>query len=507
MYNLFQDYWICPTVTAIFTHIFAPTPRGNAPQLNSLEDAPSHWHLAWQKGQRGSHRTWEEEIWSRAAELIVHHTSAVPLWVGVISTAWMWLLTNGGLAEAQTSEFTAKYRGLLTHHAMDTWRARAEIVYAADNETQRLQRSTQYQEATNFIQQHHLAATHTTHQIMQMNSTEKETLATSNPQKQLTQTTLVDKGFAHTRIRAPSRLPAQLRNLQQPKQRTTQADIRAILTPPGPATQAITTATHTTTTPHTRDTNPKRKQRHTTRTRPPTKSLLQYWPKRRRTIPRPSRSTESVPTPSHTPIPNTQTTDTPQTDTPTTTNAQSLSHNSHPCRIRKRTCSPSPPASRSTGVIPTPPRAPSSRNPSNTDPTHTDRPTDTTAQTPTHSSPPKGKRRRTSLPEHSPHTTEPHVPPTPPITIDLTEQTDQPTPRPRSSMQPHDRRRHRPRSTGRPHTRRGQHSQTVRRPATAATLQLIDLTGDTDDARHRYERKRAADNRPPRPPKHKKYRT
>ena len=203
MHKLFQDYWICPTVTGIFSYIFAPTPRGNAPQLNSLEDAPSHWHTAWQKGQRGTQRTWEEEVWSRAAELIVHHTSAVPLWVGVISTAWMWLLTNGGLAEAQTSEFINKYRGLLIHHAMDTWRARAEIVYSSDNEAQRLQRSSQYQEAIHFIQQHHLTATHTIHQIMQLNSTERVALATSSPQKRRTQTTLVDKGFAHTRTRVP----------------------------------------------------------------------------------------------------------------------------------------------------------------------------------------------------------------------------------------------------------------------------------------------------------------
>ena len=58
-----------------------------------------------------------EEMQARAVEIIVNAGGITPLWIGVITKAWMWLMEWGGIPDNYISEYIREIRGILSTFA------------------------------------------------------------------------------------------------------------------------------------------------------------------------------------------------------------------------------------------------------------------------------------------------------------------------------------------------------------------------------------------------------
>jgi hypothetical protein len=61
----------------------------------------------------------------------------IPLWIGVISKAWMWLMEWGGIPDNHISEYIREIRGIIYTFARESWKVRCTTVYSPEEEQKR----------------------------------------------------------------------------------------------------------------------------------------------------------------------------------------------------------------------------------------------------------------------------------------------------------------------------------------------------------------------------------
>ena len=57
--------------------------------------------------------TYIEEMQARAVEIIVNAGGITPVWIGVITKAWVWLMKWGGIPDNYISEYIRQIRGIM----------------------------------------------------------------------------------------------------------------------------------------------------------------------------------------------------------------------------------------------------------------------------------------------------------------------------------------------------------------------------------------------------------
>jgi hypothetical protein len=85
---------------------------------------PNEWTKAYKKGNESTNRTYTEEMQARAVDIIVNAGEITPLWIGVITKAWMWLMEWGGIPDNYISDYIRDIRGIIYTFARDSWKVR-----------------------------------------------------------------------------------------------------------------------------------------------------------------------------------------------------------------------------------------------------------------------------------------------------------------------------------------------------------------------------------------------
>jgi hypothetical protein len=71
---------------------------------------PKEWTKAYKKGKKNTNRTYIEEMQVRAVEITVNAGGITPLWIGVITKAWMWLMEWGGIQDNYITDYIREIR-------------------------------------------------------------------------------------------------------------------------------------------------------------------------------------------------------------------------------------------------------------------------------------------------------------------------------------------------------------------------------------------------------------
>ena len=74
---------------------------------------------------------------ARAVEIIVNAGGITPLWIGVITKAWIWLMEWGGIPDNYISEYIREIRGIIYTFARESWKERCTTVYSPEEEQKR----------------------------------------------------------------------------------------------------------------------------------------------------------------------------------------------------------------------------------------------------------------------------------------------------------------------------------------------------------------------------------
>jgi hypothetical protein len=98
---------------------------------------PKEWTKAYKKGTENTNRTYIEEMQARAVEIIVNAGGITPLWIGVITKAWIWLMEWGGIPDNYISEYIREIRGIIYAFARESWKVRCTMVYSPEEEQKR----------------------------------------------------------------------------------------------------------------------------------------------------------------------------------------------------------------------------------------------------------------------------------------------------------------------------------------------------------------------------------
>ena len=99
-----------------------------ATSLKHNKSMPREWWAAWQKVQKDQIRTHKENGQAAAAEVAVKMGCAYPIWAGVVTNAWIWLLGWGDIIDTQIVKFTRKIRRILIDHAQKWWKTRIKLI-------------------------------------------------------------------------------------------------------------------------------------------------------------------------------------------------------------------------------------------------------------------------------------------------------------------------------------------------------------------------------------------
>ena len=76
---------------------------------------------------------------ARAVEIIVNAGGITPIWIGVITKAWIWLIEWGGITDNYIAEYIREIRQIVYTFSKETWKVRCEAVYSPEEEKKRKQ--------------------------------------------------------------------------------------------------------------------------------------------------------------------------------------------------------------------------------------------------------------------------------------------------------------------------------------------------------------------------------
>merc|ERR1711966_356527 len=157
---------------------------------------PAKWRKSWEKKNKETHM---EAMEGRAAEILIKFGNIVPLWTGVLTKAFTWLIKD--IVSQKRKKFIKNYRQILKEFADDTWAIRCEKMYDPVLEKERHKKRCiihrQQQEAKNIIKKLKFAGGITTQQIMDMNVKQKGNLVNMN-KANWTQSTQRELNFLST---------------------------------------------------------------------------------------------------------------------------------------------------------------------------------------------------------------------------------------------------------------------------------------------------------------------
>ena len=97
---------------------------GRATSLKHDNTMPKAWWKAWQKVQRQKECTHQEQGLAAAAEVAVKMGCAYPVWAGVVTKPWIWMLSWGNIYETQIIKFIRKHRKILMTQTQQMWKTR-----------------------------------------------------------------------------------------------------------------------------------------------------------------------------------------------------------------------------------------------------------------------------------------------------------------------------------------------------------------------------------------------
>jgi hypothetical protein len=173
-------------MATVFRTIYGTEENGSATRMNGIcnrngtkkLEFPKKWQTAWRKGRNNERRTWEEEGWSRAAEITVTMGGATPMWTGVITKAWTWLLTWGGIPHQRKQKLIKNIRNELKEYANTTWKYRCQANEKARIEDKIPDAKYSKQLAKQFIRQLRIQGQMTVEQVVQLTAEQRMHLRT-----------------------------------------------------------------------------------------------------------------------------------------------------------------------------------------------------------------------------------------------------------------------------------------------------------------------------------------
>jgi len=131
-----------------------------------------------------------------AAEVMIKLGNIAPLWTGVLTKAFTWLIKD--IVSQERNFFIKSYRQILQEFARETWALRCEKTYDPALETERYNKRSiiqkQKQEAKNILKKLKFAGGITTQQIMEMSSKQKTNFVNLNTTNWI-QSTLREMNF------------------------------------------------------------------------------------------------------------------------------------------------------------------------------------------------------------------------------------------------------------------------------------------------------------------------
>ena len=97
----------------------------------------------------------------------------MPLWTGVVTKAWVWLLKWGGVRPQQITKLIRGIRDTLKRVSTETWKYRCKVnkIAIANNKTEDAIYSKK--KANKFIKQLRIQGQFTTSQILQLTATQR----------------------------------------------------------------------------------------------------------------------------------------------------------------------------------------------------------------------------------------------------------------------------------------------------------------------------------------------
>ena len=98
---------------------------------------PPKWWAAWRKVQSQKTRTHKEDGQAAAAETAVKMGYAYPIWTGVITKSWIWMLGWGNITDTKIIKFTRKHRKILLEQAQKWWKTRIKLIDETKTERNR----------------------------------------------------------------------------------------------------------------------------------------------------------------------------------------------------------------------------------------------------------------------------------------------------------------------------------------------------------------------------------
>ena len=124
--------------------LFDVNKKGDVLNPKDEKHLPNNLSIAWMSKEKS--RTalrWNE---GRVAEIGIKMGGAMPIWNGIITHAFMWILYTNFPHET-INKFIKGYRLILSEYAKKSWKARCEKTYDPEKEKYRAQLSSQRKQA------------------------------------------------------------------------------------------------------------------------------------------------------------------------------------------------------------------------------------------------------------------------------------------------------------------------------------------------------------------------
>merc|ERR1711906_82139 len=93
---------------------------------------PGKWKKSWENKNKETHM---EAMEGRAAEIMIKFGNIAPLWTGVLTKAFTWLIKD--IVSQKRKKIIKNYRQILQEFADGTWVIRCEKMYDPIVETER----------------------------------------------------------------------------------------------------------------------------------------------------------------------------------------------------------------------------------------------------------------------------------------------------------------------------------------------------------------------------------
>ena len=119
----------------IIKQFYTNSTEGEAIGMRDIQDQNKDWMEAWEKGAENQPRNAMEEFLSRAAEIVYKTHTTTPMWAGIITKAWMWLLRKGGISESDTREAITATRNTLLASTLAAWDIRRTHIETEEQTT------------------------------------------------------------------------------------------------------------------------------------------------------------------------------------------------------------------------------------------------------------------------------------------------------------------------------------------------------------------------------------